>query len=125
VAIDDDDALEAVVGKTLAYIDAVFDKVIVRDMDRARKVEGTGAREIGASGWSGERDVAINARHRDALERARAALMQAAQAADGDAFEECVALDLKTALLSLGEIIGETATEDLLDQIFSTFCIGK
>jgi tRNA modification GTPase len=67
----------------------------------------------------------LNARHQAALERAREALTHAVEAAQAEAFEECVALELQTALGALGEIIGETTTEDLLDQIFSTFCIGK
>jgi tRNA modification GTPase len=70
-------------------------------------------------------EIAINARHRDALQRARNALQEATRAAESDVYEECVALEIKTALQALGEIIGETATEDLLDQIFSTFCVGK
>ena len=67
----------------------------------------------------------LNARHLAALNRARGALVKAGEAAQADTFEECVALELQTALAALGEIVGETTTEDLLDQIFSTFCIGK
>ncbi len=67
----------------------------------------------------------LNTRHQAALERAKEALERASSAAKENAFEECVALELQTALGALGEIIGETTTEDLLDQIFSTFCIGK
>ena len=67
----------------------------------------------------------LNVRHQAALTRARDALAEAVQAAQKDAFEECVALELRTALTALGDIIGETATEELLDQIFSKFCIGK
>jgi tRNA modification GTPase len=67
----------------------------------------------------------LNARHQAALDRAREALTHALEAAQAEAFEECVALELQTALGALGEIIGETTTEDLLDQIFSKFCIGK
>jgi tRNA modification GTPase len=36
-----------------------------------------------------------------------------------------VALDLRIAVNAVGEIVGKTATEDLLDMIFSQFCIGK
>jgi len=67
----------------------------------------------------------LNARHQAALEQAQAALAHALEAARTGAFEECVALDIRAALGALGEIIGETTTEDLLDQIFSKFCIGK
>ena len=67
----------------------------------------------------------LNARHQIALERAAEAMARASDAARSESFEECVALELQTALGALGEIIGETTTEDLLDQIFSTFCIGK
>jgi len=39
--------------------------------------------------------------------------------------EEIVLIGLHNALRSLGQITGETTTEDMLKRIFSTFCIGK
>ena len=80
--------------------------------------------------WSGEikaemLQVAINSRHQDALNRARAAAGQAAEALAAGASLELVAMDLRIAANAVGEIVGKTATEDLLDTIFSTFCIGK
>jgi tRNA modification GTPase len=80
--------------------------------------------------WAGEikaemLQVAINSRHQDALNRARAAARQAADALRADATLELVAMDLRIAANAVGEIVGKTATEDLLDSIFSTFCIGK
>jgi tRNA modification GTPase len=38
---------------------------------------------------------------------------------------DLVAVDLRAATEAVGEIVGQTATEDLLDIIFSRFCIGK
>jgi tRNA modification GTPase len=38
---------------------------------------------------------------------------------------ELVAMDLRIAANAVGEIVGKTTTEDLLDSIFSQFCIGK
>ena len=38
---------------------------------------------------------------------------------------EIIALDIRTALDAIGEIVGKTDTEDLLGEIFSSFCIGK
>ena len=80
--------------------------------------------------WAGEikaemLQVAINSRHQDALNRARANTRQAADALRADATLELVAMDLRIAANAVGEIVGKTATEDLLDSIFSTFCIGK
>jgi len=80
--------------------------------------------------WSGEINaenlqVAINSRHQDALNRARAAAQQATDALRENATLELVAMDLRIAANAVGEIVGKTTTEDLLDSIFSTFCIGK
>jgi tRNA modification GTPase len=80
---------------------------------------------VGEKAQASEARWLLNSRHQAALEKAREALTQAAKAAQSGAYEECVALELQTALGALGEIIGETTTEDLLDQIFAQFCIGK
>jgi tRNA modification GTPase len=80
--------------------------------------------------WSGEikaemLEVMINSRHQDALNRARAATLRATDALTADRTLELVALDLRIAVNAIGEIVGKTTTEDLLDVIFSQFCIGK
>ena len=80
--------------------------------------------------WAGEikaemLQVAINSRHQDALNRARASTRQAADALRADVSLDLVAMDLRIAANAVGEIVGKTSTEDLLDSIFSTFCIGK
>ena len=74
---------------------------------------------------AGMLQVTINSRHQDALKRARAAAQRTAAALAGEATLELVALDLREAANAIGEIVGKTTTEDLLDSIFSTFCIGK
>jgi tRNA modification GTPase len=80
--------------------------------------------------WSGEiraemLEVMINSRHQDALQRARAATLRTVEALRTDQTLELVALDLRIAVNAIGEVVGKTATEDLLDMIFSQFCIGK
>ncbi len=80
--------------------------------------------------WAGEikaemLQVAINSRHQDALRRARIATREATDALRADATLELVAMDLRIAANAVGEIVGKTTTEDLLDSIFSSFCIGK
>lgn len=80
--------------------------------------------------WTGEikmemLQVMINSRHQDALNRARLATQRALEAFGDDASLELVSMDLRIAVNAVGEIVGKTTTEDLLDSIFSQFCIGK
>jgi tRNA modification GTPase len=80
--------------------------------------------------WAGKVEagmlqVMINSRHQEALARARAATLRTLDALRADATLELVAMDLRIAVNAIGEIVGKTATEDLLDSIFSQFCIGK
>lgn len=69
--------------------------------------------------------VVSDLRHRKALERAAEALDRAVQALAERVPLELAAADLRAARRALGEIVGEFATEDLLDRIFGQFCIGK
>jgi tRNA modification GTPase len=69
--------------------------------------------------------IAINARHKACFER----VVQHLEAAKGCLLRgdspEFVALDLRDALESLGEVVGQVDVEQVLDVIFSSFCIGK
>ena len=64
-------------------------------------------------------------RHREALGRAAQGLADSIKAFDDREPVECVAQHLRIAHESLGAITGEVTTDDLLDAIFSKFCIGK
>jgi tRNA modification GTPase len=64
-------------------------------------------------------------RHLDALERAKGCVEQAAQILTTSRAFELFAEDLRRAQLALGEITGEFSSDDLLGEIFSSFCIGK
>src|SRR5437667_5224571 len=80
--------------------------------------------------WSAEikaemLEVMINARHQDALQRGRIAVLRTIEALRGGVTLELAAMDLRIAVNAIGEIVGQTTTEDLLDMIFSQFCIGK
>lgn len=66
-----------------------------------------------------------DSRHHDLLVRAKSSLDKAAASMDTGATEELVLADLHNALRFLGAITGETSSEDILQEIFSTFCIGK
>jgi len=66
-----------------------------------------------------------NARHHDLLLRAAQAITSSEQLVRESASEEIVLVGLHNALRFLGEITGETTSEEILGEIFSTFCIGK
>jgi tRNA modification GTPase len=84
------------------------------------------ARMVGSHGGISPSDILIaNARHRSALEKTREALEQAAAGLLCERAPELVSIDLHAALDALGEITGRTTAEDMLDVIFSRFCIGK
>jgi tRNA modification GTPase len=80
--------------------------------------------------WSGDiradmLPVMINARHQDALRRAREAVEKSLSALRAGETLELAAMDLRIATNAVGEVVGKTSTEDLLNAIFSQFCIGK
>ncbi len=80
----------------------------------------------GGHAGSGEEDLVVtDRRHRDALVRTVEALDRLAVAVGGQAPLECLSLELRDALDALGQITGETTPDEILDQIFSRFCIGK
>jgi len=66
-----------------------------------------------------------DSRHYDLLRRAQSYLESSMELLEQNASEEVVLVGLHNALKFLGEITGETTTEDILSEIFSTFCIGK
>ncbi len=66
-----------------------------------------------------------NLRHKQALEQALKNLTSACSALEQKLSAEFISLDIKEALDNLGLIVGQTTTEDLLEHIFSNFCIGK
>jgi tRNA modification GTPase len=66
-----------------------------------------------------------NLRHKNALTHAVQSLRNAAGSLEKGGPAEVIALELKTGLDDLGEIIGESAGEEVLDAVFSQFCLGK
>ncbi len=70
-------------------------------------------------------EVMINSRHQEALRRAGGSLQIAREQLRAGTPLDLVAVDLRIGTNAVGEIVGRTTTEDLLDSIFSTFCIGK
>jgi tRNA modification GTPase len=67
----------------------------------------------------------VNERQADALQKAIYSLTLCKQESADGATCEIISQQLRAALNALGEIVGSTSTEDILDRIFSSFCIGK
>jgi tRNA modification GTPase len=66
-----------------------------------------------------------NLRHREALKTARECFLNASIKARNNAPMEIVAFELRSGLEHLGEITGQTINDEILDSIFSQFCLGK
>ena len=74
---------------------------------------------------SSQKLVITNVRHKSALEKTNDALLNIIETIDMGLPMDLMAVDIKDALDSLSEVTGEISSEDLLDHIFSNFCVGK
>ena len=80
---------------------------------------------LATGGAAAEPGMLTSLRHQQAVATARAALADAAKANDGGIPHEMILLDLYRALWALDSLTGQTTPDDILNLIFSTFCIGK
>lgn len=80
---------------------------------------------IGTNNYSEKTAVVSNLRHYSALEKAKDNLLKSKESIALKMSGEFISVDLRNAENSLGEIIGEVTTDDILNNIFSKFCIGK
>lgn len=83
-------------------------------------IEPFNSKDAGNAGF-----LVSDARHNDLLLRTKIEIENSISLLDEKMSEEIVLIGLHNALLYLGQITGETSTEDMLTRIFSTFCIGK
>ena len=72
-----------------------------------------------------EEVIITNMRHKQALEEARDSLLMVKKSLEDEMPEDFYSIDLMSAYASLGYIIGEEVGEDLVNEIFSMFCMGK
>jgi tRNA modification GTPase len=80
---------------------------------------------LATGGAASEPGMLTSLRHHQAISTALAALADAAQANAGGIPHEMILLDLYRALWALDSLTGQTTSDDILNLIFSTFCIGK
>jgi tRNA modification GTPase len=69
--------------------------------------------------------ILTNIRHKESIDKTWAALQNARAGLTTGLATDLVAIEIRTALMHLGEISGTITTDDLLGSIFSKFCIGK
>lgn len=74
---------------------------------------------------TGDETLVTNIRHLEALQKTEQALHRVLDGIDGLITSDFLAIDIKQALHYLGEITGAVTTDNLLENIFSKFCIGK
>ncbi|NME36531.1 tRNA uridine-5-carboxymethylaminomethyl(34) synthesis GTPase MnmE [Fusobacterium sp. FSA-380-WT-3A] len=74
---------------------------------------------------SSEKLIITNIRHKSALEKTKKAIENIFETIDMGYPMDLIAVDLNDAMDSLSEVTGEISSEDLLDHIFSNFCVGK
>jgi tRNA modification GTPase len=69
--------------------------------------------------------LVTNVRHKDLLSRANNAILDAKRMTNQREALDFIEVDVKLSWELLGEIIGETATEDIINEVFANFCLGK
>jgi tRNA modification GTPase len=75
--------------------------------------------------WDPGAAVVPNVRHKGALKKGLEACRRVEKGLEAEVSPDLLAIDLQATLGHLGDIVGETTTEDVLDMIFERFCIGK
>ncbi len=80
---------------------------------------------LGSQSYSEKSAIVSNLRHFQALKKAKDCLIDAERSIKEKLTGEFIATDLRNAESSLGEIIGKVTSDDILNNIFSKFCIGK
>ena len=73
----------------------------------------------------GEDTIITNARQTAALSKSKKSLKMALSSTMNNAGNEFISVDIRDAMNYLGEITGEITTDDVLNEIFGRFCIGK
>ncbi len=105
-----------------------FDRVInfsVKNKDGLNELESAIKEMFEIGEIENGSDIITNARHKDALFRAKLALDSAISAIESGISVDTTFIDIEDAISALGEIVGLTVSEEVVDKIFHSFCVGK
>lgn len=100
-------------------ISAKYEKGLEQLEQAIEQMVGAGQIKIGTD------QLITRERHFEALSKAKKHLEETKIALQNNLSPDFLTIDLRAALRALGEISGETASEDIIDRIFKDFCIGK
>lgn len=105
-------------GETIIFISAKTGEGI----DSLKEAMG---KLIGSDHLTAENVIVTNARHYSALNQVSESLERVIDGLDNQIPEDLIAIDIRQAIHYLGEITGEITTDEILENIFKNFCIGK
>lgn len=69
--------------------------------------------------------IIMNIRHKDLIAKAKCGLLNAVSTVNSSMPMDIISIDIKEAIDSLGEILGESISDDILEKVFKKFCVGK
>lgn len=118
-----EDLLPSSARQQLAELDLVY--IAARDKQGIEELEDAILERTNLHNLNTDHVMVTNIRHVEALQHTREALLRVRYGIDNPVSSDFLAMDIKQALHNLGEITGTVTTDDLLDNIFSKFCIGK
>jgi len=141
---EDYEILRIIDDKNVLYVLNKIDLPSMIDLDEIRRIsnenyislssvtkegfdvlENTVYNMVMENGLSNNEFLLTNMRHKDALLKAKENLMSCLNTIERGLTEDFVSIDLNAAIDNLGLITGETANEDLINEIFERFCVGK
>jgi tRNA modification GTPase len=121
----DIDRISAAEHSSLAYLRERITPVSAKTGEGLDDLRNSIVRPFAAEDVSASGFLVTDARHHDLLIRSQQEIEQSINQLNNKMSEEIILIGLHNALRYLGQITGETTTEDMLTRIFSTFCIGK
>ena len=118
------DVASAELIKKLSKID---DTIVIsaKSKDDLHKLEQAILAKVNIDTFSTGDTIVTNLRHHEQLVRTKDSLQTVIAGIDSGVTNDFTAMDIRQALHHLGEITGQITTDDLLENIFSKFCIGK
>ncbi|MDE7281552.1 MAG: tRNA uridine-5-carboxymethylaminomethyl(34) synthesis GTPase MnmE, partial [Ruminiclostridium sp.] len=112
----------------MAYLASQFGKVLeisANNSDSLKKLDSAAAKLINPEKLDISSGFLANERQREAARKAEKAVEEAESAVLGGAALDAVGVMLETALYHLAELTGENVSEEIIDEVFKRFCVGK